>query len=155
MQESAPPRDGHDPAALAAAARAAVEGVTFGSLGDERFHLDPVPRMIDAGEWEALAAGLAQRVRALDAWCADAYGARRIVADGVVPARVIETTETFEPALVGVELPLWVGIAGLDVVRGADGRFRVLEDNLRTPSGMAYAIAARETTLRLLRSRST
>jgi uncharacterized circularly permuted ATP-grasp superfamily protein len=150
MQESAPPRDGHDPAALAAAARAAVEGVTFGSLGDERFHLDPVPRMIDAGEWEALAAGLAQRVRALDAWCADAYGARRIVADGVVPARVIETTETFEPALVGVELPLWVGIAGLDVVRGADGRFRVLEDNLRTPSGMAYAIAARETTLRLL-----
>jgi uncharacterized circularly permuted ATP-grasp superfamily protein len=150
MQESAPPLDGHDPAALAAAARAAVEGVTFGSLGDERFHLDPVPRVIDAAEWEALAAGLAQRVRALDAWCADAYGARRIVADGVVPARVIETTETYEPGLAGVELPLWVGIAGLDVVRGADGRFRVLEDNLRTPSGMAYAVAARETTLRLL-----
>ncbi|HET9738589.1 MAG TPA: circularly permuted type 2 ATP-grasp protein [Solirubrobacteraceae bacterium] len=149
-QEPAPPLGDRDPAELAAAARAAVEGVTFGSLGDERFNLDPVPRVIEAAEWEVLAAGLAQRVRALDAWCADVYGARRIVADGVVPARVIETTETYEPALAGVELPLWVGIAGLDVVRGADGRFRVLEDNLRTPSGMAYAVAARETTLRLL-----
>jgi uncharacterized circularly permuted ATP-grasp superfamily protein len=147
--ESSPSLDGRDPAALVAAAHAAVEDVTFGSQGDERFLIDPVPRLISGVEWEPLAAGLGQRVRALNAWCADVYGPRRIVADAVVPARVIETTDTLEPELMGSELPLWVGIAGLDVVRGTDGRFRVLEDNLRTPSGMAYAVAARETTLAL------
>jgi uncharacterized circularly permuted ATP-grasp superfamily protein len=148
--EAAPPLDDHDPAELAAAARAAVDGVTFGAKGDDRFHFDPVPRVLRADEWDPLAAGLGQRVRALEAWCADVYGARRIVGDGVVPARVIETIETYEPRLQGVELPLWVGIAGLDVVRAPDGRFLVLEDNLRTPSGMAYALIARATTERLL-----
>ena len=149
--EAAVPLDGHDPADLAARARTAMDeaGVTFGSLGDERFLLDPVPRVLSAAEWEPLAAGLAQRVRALDAFCADAYGARRIVADGVVPERVIETAETYEPVLKGLSLPLWVGIAGLDVVRDPDGRFLVLEDNLRTPSGMAYAVAARSVVSRL------
>ena len=72
--ETAPELDGHDPAELAAAARAAMDGVTFGAKGDERFHLDPVPRVFAADEWVRLAAGLAQRVRALEAWCADVYG---------------------------------------------------------------------------------
>jgi uncharacterized circularly permuted ATP-grasp superfamily protein len=148
--ERTPDLDGHDPAALAAATRAAVEGVTFGAKGDERFHLDPVPRVIAAAEWDELAAGLAQRVRALEAWCADVYGTRAIVRDGVVPARVIETIDTLEPRLRGVDLPLWIGVAGLDVVREPGGSFLVLEDNLRTPSGMAYTLAARETSLRLL-----
>jgi uncharacterized circularly permuted ATP-grasp superfamily protein len=76
--------------------------------------------VLAASEWDRLAAGLAQRVRALEAWCADVYGASRIVSDGVVPARVIETIETYEPRLQGVELPLWVGITGLDVVRAPD-----------------------------------
>jgi uncharacterized circularly permuted ATP-grasp superfamily protein len=149
FREPAPNLDGHDPAALAAAAREGTKGVTFGSDDDERFHLDPVPRVIAAEEWDRLAPGLAQRVRALEAWCADIYGAREIVRDGVVPARVVETIETLEPRLEGVELPLWVGIAGLDVVRAPDGRFLVLEDNLRTPSGMAYALIARELSVRL------
>ena len=148
--ERAPDLHGRDPAALATAAREAVAGVTFGAKGDERFHLDPVPRVIGAAEWDALAAGLAQRVRALDAWCGDVYGARAIVRDGVVPARVIETIDTLEPRLQGLELPLWVGVAGLDVVREPGGGFLVLEDNLRTPSGMAYTLAAREVSLRLL-----
>jgi uncharacterized circularly permuted ATP-grasp superfamily protein len=147
FRERAPELDGHDPANLAAAARAAIDGVTFGA---ERFHIDPIPRVISAGEWDALASGLAQRVRALEAWCADVYGARAIVRDGVVPARVIETCDTRESRLRGVELPLWIGIAGLDVVREPGGRFLVLEDNLRTPSGMAYALAARETSLQVL-----
>jgi len=130
---------------LARAARSAIDaaGITFGAKGDERFHFDPVPRLIAADEWAGLEAGLAQRVRALDAYCADVYGERRIVRDGMVPARVIETTETLEPELAGLVLPVWVGVAGLDVVRAPDGRFLVLEDNLRTPSGMAYALAAR------------
>jgi uncharacterized circularly permuted ATP-grasp superfamily protein len=148
--EPAPDLGGRDPAALLAAARAAMESVTFGDEDDPRFHLDPIPRVITAGEWAELEPGLAQRVRALDAWCADVYGERRIVRDGVVPARVIETIDTLEPRLRGLTLPLWVGIAGLDVVRAPDGRFLVLEDNLRTPSGMAYAVAARATSDRLL-----
>jgi uncharacterized circularly permuted ATP-grasp superfamily protein len=139
-----------DPAALGAEARSSMQGVTFGPECDEEFYFDPVPRVIPAAEWEPLAAGLAQRVRALDRWCADAYGKRRIVADGVIPARVVETMDKLEPELVGLELPLWVGVAGLDVVRAPDGRFLVLEDNLRTPSGMAYAAAAREVSVRLL-----
>jgi uncharacterized circularly permuted ATP-grasp superfamily protein len=150
FREPAADLAGHDPAGLAAAAQEAMEGVTFGPEGDDTFHLDPVPRVIGAAEWADLEAGLAQRVRALDAWCADVYGARRIVRDCVVPARVIETIDTLEPSLRGMELPLWVGIAGLDVVRAPDGRFLVLEDNVRTPSGMAYAAAARATTERLL-----
>lgn len=143
---------GHAPGELAAAAQAAMDraGVTFGAKGDARFHFDPVPRVIEAAEWAVLEDGLAQRVRALDAYCADAYGERRIVRDGVVPARVLESTETYEPSLAGLTLPLWVGIAGLDVVRAPDGRFLVLEDNLRTPSGMAYAVAARIATKLLL-----
>ena len=76
----------------------AAEGVTF---GDGPFHLDPVPRVISADDWSALEAGLLQRVRALDAFCADVYGERRIVATAWCPARVIETIDTLEPALRG------------------------------------------------------
>ena len=145
--ESTPDLNGHTPAELAAAASTAVESVGF---GDGPFLLDPIPRVIGADDWTRLAAGLTQRVRALDAWCADVYGERRIVRDGVVPARVIDTIDTLEPDLAGVSLPRWIGIAGLDIVRAPDGRFLVLEDNVRTPSGMAYAIAARIVTESLL-----
>jgi uncharacterized circularly permuted ATP-grasp superfamily protein len=145
--EQAPELDHLDPAALAAAAHAAAADVTFGGAP---FVLDPVPRVISAADWAALEAGLLQRVRALDAFCADVYGERRIVRDGVVPARVIETIDTLEPALCGTALDRWIGIAGLDLVRAPDGRFLVLEDNLRTPSGMAYAVAARVVSLMLL-----
>ena len=145
--ESGPDLNGSTPAELASAASTAVESVGF---GDGPFRLDPIPRVIGADDWTGLAAGLTQRVRALDAWCADVYGERRIVRDGVVPARVIDTIEALEPGLTGVSLPRWIGIAGLDVVRAPDGRFLVLEDNVRTPSGMAYAIAARTVTESLL-----
>src|ERR687894_105710 len=96
--EPAAALDGRDVGALAAAVRRAVDqaGVTFGAKGDERFHLDPVPRVIAVSEWAALEAGLAQRVRALDRFCADVYGARRIVREGVVPARVA-TLALLEP----------------------------------------------------------
>jgi uncharacterized circularly permuted ATP-grasp superfamily protein len=124
----------------------ADEGVVFHSaVGDEVFVIDPVPRVIAAAEWARIEAGLAQRVRALNAFVADVYGERRIVAEGVVPQRVIDGAEYFEPGMQGVQPPggLWIGIAGLDLVRDGDGRFRVLEDNVRTPSGFAYAAAAR------------
>jgi uncharacterized circularly permuted ATP-grasp superfamily protein len=141
--------------ALAEATRRAVKlgGVTFSSVhGDADFHLDPVPRVIPAEEWTALEAGLAQRVRALDRFAADAYGAREAVAAGVIPEHVLDSAECAEPAARGVRPAggAWVGIAGIDVVRAPDGTFRVLEDNLRTPSGIAYAVAARLVTLGLL-----
>ena len=73
------------------------------------------------------------------------HGPQRIIADGVMPARVLGGAEHYEPELAGLRPPgrRWIGLAGFDVVRGADGELVVLEDNLRTPSGLAYAIASR------------
>src|SRR5215207_9223430 len=137
---------GHDLEELAVAVEryGADEGVVFHSAdGDEVFVIDPVPRVLAADEWARVEAGLAQRVRALNAFVADVYGERRIVAEGVVPARVIEGAEYFEPAMQGITPAggLWIGVAGLDLVRDGEGSFRVLEDNVRTPSGFAYAAA--------------
>ena len=118
-------------------------GVTFGP--GTPFVVDPVPRVITADEWEALAPGVAQRVRALEAFVQDAYGERQIVDAGLLVERTIDAAEGFEPDLRG-RLPRGVpaiGVAGLDIVRDRDGSFLVLEDNLRTPSGFAYAAAAR------------
>jgi uncharacterized circularly permuted ATP-grasp superfamily protein len=137
-----------DELALAVAGDLHSRGVAFrGVTGDTRFRMDPVPRLVDAAEWEALEAGLTQRVRALNAFLDDAYGERRIVAAGVVPERVIEGADGRDPWMEEVHVPhgAYAGMAGLDVVRGADGRFMVLEDNLRTPSGLAYMEATRDT----------
>ena len=118
------------------------QGVTF---GPRRFEVDPVPRVIEADEWRELSAGIAQRVRALEAFVADAYGPRAIVAAGVVPERVLRGADHYAPELVGLRPPGgWIGVSGLDLLRGPDGRFAVVEDNLRTPSGAAYLLAARQ-----------
>ena len=119
------------------------QDVTFSG---ERFTIDPVPRVIAADEWRTLERGLVQRVRALRAFVEDVYGARRIVSAGIVPRRVIESADYYEPAMVGARFPAGgpIAVAGLDIVRDEHGRFLVLEDNLRTPSGLAYAVAARQ-----------
>jgi uncharacterized circularly permuted ATP-grasp superfamily protein len=137
-----------DPDALARGVADELEraGVVFNAgAGQLPFHVDPVPRVITAADWDHVKHGLAQRVRALNAFVADVYGERRIVSAGVVPERVITTAEYYEPRMRGVEPPsgVWIGIAGLDVVRDHDGRWLVLEDNLRTPSGFAYLHGAR------------
>jgi uncharacterized circularly permuted ATP-grasp superfamily protein len=129
---------------------AAARGIAFGEGPDAEFLVDPIPRLITAEEWTALEAGLVQRVRGLSAFVADAYGARRIVAAGVLPEYVIESAEYYEPAVAGHPVRGGIAIAGLDVVRDRDGGFLVLEDNVRTPSGIAYAVAARELTQALL-----
>ena len=139
---------GLDLSALAAAVSAGVDelGVSFGSGATaEPFHVDPVPRVMDAAEWDLVERGLAQRVRALNAFTADVYGERAIVTAGVVPERAIETSVYFEPWMIGVDVPAWsyTAVAGMDLVRGTDGLLAVLEDNLRTPSGLTYASAAR------------
>ncbi len=141
------------PAAALQAVRGELRarGVTFSAVnGDSDFLVDPVPRVLTAAEWEPLERGLAQRVIALNRFLADAYGAREIVAAGVMEERVIETAERYEPALRGFDPPVWIGVAGLDLVRDPSGRFLVLEDNLTTPSGFGYAVAARDAVLAAL-----
>jgi uncharacterized circularly permuted ATP-grasp superfamily protein len=131
----------------AVARDASDRGISFGGADDpQEFRIDPVPRLIDAAQWNELAAGVAQRVRALELFVRDVYGARRIVADGVVPERAIVAANHHEPLLdgIGERVRTWITVAGLDVVRDSDGTFKVLEDNLRTPSGIAYAVATRE-----------
>jgi uncharacterized circularly permuted ATP-grasp superfamily protein len=115
------------------------------SFGPDPFVVDPVPRLLRADEWEPLARGLEQRARALNGLLRDAYGERRIVRAGVIPEEAIEQTEGYEPDLRG-RLPEHgapAAVIGFDVVRDPAGEFLVLEDNLRTPSGFAYAVAAR------------
>jgi uncharacterized circularly permuted ATP-grasp superfamily protein len=124
-------------------------GCTF-DWGDcrEAFPVDLIPRIFTPEEWVVLAAGAEQRVQALDAFLHDVYGERRIVAEGVIPARVIHGADYHEPALGQLPEPrIRIGLAGLDIVRAPDGHFQVLEDNLRTPSGIAYAMAARQVVL--------
>jgi uncharacterized circularly permuted ATP-grasp superfamily protein len=122
-----------------------AEGVSFGTgRGSVLFPVDPVPRIFGLAEWERLERGILQRLRALNAFIADAYGERKIVAAGRIPVRAIEGADHFEPWMLGVEVPTThAPTAGLDIVRGADGVLMVLEDNLRTPSGLAYREAAR------------
>lgn len=125
--------------------RLARHGVTFGASDDGLLAVDPVPRLLTAGEWRTVARGISQRARALDAFATDAYGPREIVAAGLMPARVIDGSEHYEPAMRDADPPpAWVSLAGFDLVRAPDGRFRVLEDQVRMPSGIAYVIAARE-----------
>jgi uncharacterized circularly permuted ATP-grasp superfamily protein len=129
------------------AARIAAAGVRFGGERDGwPFVVDPVPRIFSGEAWDRLAAGLQQRVRALDAFVRDAYGARRAVSAGIVTDADIEGTDGYEPLLrhAWPEHGPPLGVSGLDVVRDHRGALLVLEDNLRTPSGSSYAVAARE-----------
>lgn len=136
-----------DPAAMAESVRAslAADHVLLGAGADAHPYLiDVVPRVFAPEEWRLLAAGLGQRLRALEAFLADAYGPREAVRAGVVAADLIDGSLYFERDLAGLPAPpVRIGMAGPDVVRGADGRLLVLEDNVRTPSLQVYALAAR------------
>lgn len=125
-------------------ASVASHGLSFGE--GEPVAVDPVPRLLAGEEWERLQAGLMQRARALNAFLLDAYGGQRIFDAGIVPRRLLETSEGYAPAMRGLLDPAVppATVAGLDLVRGPDGELRVLEDNLRMPSGAAYALAVRE-----------
>ncbi len=128
------------------------QGITFSHSGEERpFPLDLVPRILSANIWPTIEAGVSQRVRALEAFLADVYGLGRIVDDGIVPRRLLTSCAHFHRTAAGIEPPngVRVQVAGIDLVRGADGGFRVLEDNLRTPSGISYVIENRRTMARV------
>ena len=123
-----------------------TQGITFAHGGREQpFPFDLLPRLIPSDEWEHLETGLAQRVVALDRFIGDIYGERRAIADGVVPNALVSTCEGYVRQMVGVRPPLgrYVHVAGIDLVRDDHGIWRVLEDNLRCPSGMSYVVQNR------------
>jgi uncharacterized circularly permuted ATP-grasp superfamily protein len=125
----------------------AERGITFGAPSEGPapiFPFDPVPRVIGAEEWAQLERGLAQRAVALDHFVADCYGAQRALRNGVVPASLVYSSTGYLRDVVGAAPPrsTWCHVSGIDVVR-IDGRFAVLEDNVRVPSGIAYALMSR------------
>jgi uncharacterized circularly permuted ATP-grasp superfamily protein len=121
-------------------------GVTYDFAGEEcPFPLDLIPRVIDAVEWDHVARGVRQRVRALEAFLADVYGAGRAFGDGVVPWRLVYTSPRLRREVADFAPPngVRVHVAGIDLVRDEAGQFRVLEDNVRVPSGVSYVIENR------------
>src|SRR5437763_3073642 len=121
-------------------------GVTFAYAGEERpFPLDLIPRIIDAAEWDVVTWAVRQRVTALELFLSDVYGRGAALDDGVVPRRLITTSAHFRREAFGVNPPngVRVHVSGVDLVRDEAGAFRVLEDNLRIPSGVSYVIENR------------
>jgi len=118
---------------------------------DRAWPFDVIPRVIDFHEWEKVTEGLIQRLRALNLFIGDLYGEARVLADGIIPAEIITGSPNYRPECIGIEPPqgTWAHISGSDLVRGADGVFRVLEDNLRVPSGVAYMLENRQISKRV------
>ncbi|WP_157509042.1 circularly permuted type 2 ATP-grasp protein [Luteipulveratus halotolerans] len=122
------------------------QGVTFDIGGEERpFPLDIVPRLIDSQSWQTVETGVSQRVRALEAFLADIYGEGQVFRDGVIPRRVVTSSPHFLRPAMGIRPPggVRVHVAGIDLVRDDQGEFRVLEDNVRIPSGVSYVMTNR------------
>ena len=126
------------------------ESISFTVYGDAEAEeriipVDPIPRVITAEDWESLSLGLEQRVRALNNFLVDIYGPANIVRDGVIPADMILECPQFRTEMRDFSQPYgsWVAVCGTDIIRVNDG-FRVLEDNLRVPSGVSYMIANRK-----------
>lgn len=145
------------------AAVRAEQGLIFtapvdGVLRDQVFPLDVVPRIIGTATWAHLSSGAAQRARALNAFLADVYADRpagdpaRIVADGVIPDRLVRRAPGYLEAAAGLVPPevARASVYGLDLLTDEEGRWVVLEDNLQVPSGLAYALANRRTAAAVL-----
>lgn len=130
-------------------------GITFtvyseATAIDRILPFDLIPRVLTAGEWRTLEAGVKQRVAALNLFLHDVYNDKRILTDGVVPAELVLGNANYRPEMQGFPVPFgtYVHICGIDIVRDTDGTFRVLEDNARTPSGVSYVIENRHAMLR-------
>ena len=135
---------------LAADVAARVMGITFTVYSDGRnvdrtLPFDLIPRILARREWERTEAGLKQRMRALNLFIGDIYGAQKIVKDKVFPAALLKQSVNFREQCVGVRPPLdvWAHICGSDLVRDGDGTLYALEDNLRIPSGVSYMLENR------------
>lgn len=127
------------------------QGITFTVYGDgegtERiFPFDLIPRIIPDKEWQVIERGLTQRITALNLFLHDIYHGQKIIKDGIIPEDIIKTAAHYRPEMVGVDVPrdIYIHICGSDLIRDGDGRYLVLEDNGRCPSGVSYLLENRE-----------
>ena len=132
-------------------------GITFtvysdASAIDRVLPFDLIPRVITAGEWRQIETGVVQRVRALNLFLHDIYHRQRILSDGVIPRALVLGNAGYCAAMQDFDVPFgtYVHVCGTDIVRDETGRFMVLEDNARTPSGVAYVVENRHMTQRVL-----
>ncbi len=132
------------------------QGITFTvyseNEGIERiFPFDIIPRIITGAEWNHIEKGIKQRIKALNLFLKDIYNGQQIIKDGIIPADLIASCPHFTREVFGIEVPydIYVHISGIDLIRGDDGTFYILEDNLRTPSGVSYMLENREVTKRI------
>ena len=132
-----------------------LQGITFtvygaGSATERIIPTDLFPRIIPAAEWATIEAGLIQRLKALNLFLADIYGAQRILADGVVPRDLILGSPAYRRQMQHLFVPhqAYANVCGSDLIRGESGEYFVLEDNLRVPSGVSYMLANREASRR-------
>ncbi len=129
------------------------QGITFSLSGRERpLPLDLVPRVVGADEWDRVDQGIRQRIKALELFLADVYGSGEIMNDGVVPRALVTTSTHYHRAAFGLVPPngVRIQVAGIDLIRDETGEFRVLEDNLRCPSGVSYVLENRRTLAHVL-----
>ena len=131
-------------------------GITFAVYGEDAgaerlIPFDVIPRIFGASEWALLERGLKQRVKALNTFLHDIYHDQEILKAGVIPTHQVMGNSLYRPEMRGIDLPnqVYAHIAGIDLVRVAENDFYVLEDNLRTPSGVSYMLENRNTMMRL------
>ena len=133
-----------------------TQGIGFTVYGDDAgtdriFPFDLVPRIVPADEWEVIERGLQQRLRALNLFLADIYHRQQILEAGIVPADLVFGSRNFRREMMGFNVPgdIYAHVGGVDLIRDGDGRYLVLEDNLRTPSGVSYMLESREALKRI------
>ncbi len=133
-----------------------THGITFTVYSDNEgvekiFPFDIIPRIIQANEWETIEAGVKQRLKALNIFLKDVYDQQFIIKDGIIPAKLIYSCPLFLREMMNVSVPfdIYTHISGIDLIRDSDGSFYVLEDNLRTPSGVSYMLENRSITFRI------
>lgn len=126
-------------------------GITFTVYGDDEAEerimpFDVIPRIINQQEWSRLDSGLRQRIQAINLFLQDIYGDEKIIKDGIIPRDIIESSTGYLKQCIGLKPPkgVWIHITGTDLVRDGEGVVRVLEDNLRCPSGVSYVLENRE-----------
>ena len=132
------------------------QGITFtvyssGEGIEKIFPFDIIPRIIEAEEWKLIDAGIKQRLKALNIFLKDIYHQQFIIKDGIIPAKLIYSCPNFVRQMVNVDVPfdIYTHISGIDLIRDHDGTYYVLEDNLRTPSGVSYMLENRSITYRI------
>lgn len=132
------------------------QGITFTVYSDDAgiekiFPFDIIPRILTSMEWDHIQRGITQRLKALNLFLKDIYSEQQILKDRIIPAALIASCAHYTREVFGIRVPhdLYVHISGIDLIRGEDGTFYILEDNLRTPSGVSYMLENREVTKRI------